>query len=157
MKYTLHMLLRIQINLACRRHWISLPMRIVAPIFLFPLASEKGLIAFFFTKLIFIPPPLSCRRRCCRRCRRRLPSFFFSKPGPPGGGGGLGLHARARDAPHQSTDKGRSALVLAKNCMGRGQQTTNGQTSRLLDGNGPVGRFGENLAYGRHRIALPMQ
>ena len=58
----------------------------------------------------------------------------------------LGLYARARDAPHQSTDKGRSASVHAKkNRMGRRQHTTknNGQTQQLLDRIGPVGRFGE--------------
>ena len=35
----------------------------------------------------------------------------------------LGLHAKVRDAPHQSTDKGRSAPVHAKNCTRRGQDT----------------------------------
>ena len=37
----------------------------------------------------------------------------------------LGLHARGRDAMHQSTDKGRSAPVHAKKtCMGRGHIQT---------------------------------
>ena len=42
-------------------------------------------------------------------------------------------YARARDTPHQSADKGRSAPVLPRknNCMGREQ--TNRQTSRLLE------------------------
>ena len=57
-----------------------------------------------------------------------------------------GTLPRARDAPHQSTGKGRSAPVggRKKNRMGRGHHTY-GRTSRLLYQIGPVGRFGENV------------
>ena len=42
---------------AYRRHRISWSMRIVAQIFLFLLASKKGLVAFFFATQKNLPPP----------------------------------------------------------------------------------------------------
>ena len=62
----------------------------------------------------------------------------------------LGLHARARDAPHQSTDEGRSAPVHGRKKIAWGGdriRTSDGRTSRLLDRIGPVGRFGENQTH----------
>ena len=57
----------------------------------------------------------------------------------------IGLTARARDAPHQSTDKGRSAQVHAKkNSHWEGTYT---RTLQLLDQIDPVGRFGEKYMY----------
>ena len=68
-------------------------MQIVAPIFLFPLAAKKGLIAFFFCKQKkyvyskYTGHPTQrcsrgCRRRRRRRCRRRrrLPMAFLATP-----------------------------------------------------------------------------
>ena len=61
----------------------------------------------------------------------------------------LGLHARVRNALHQSTDKGRSAPVHAKKLHGKGtnitQHTTQERTLQLLDQIGRVGRLRENL------------
>ena len=79
-------------NPAYWRHQISQSLQIVAPIFLFPLASKKELTAFF----------------CGGVCSIWNTSLF------------LGLNARARDAPHQSMGEGRSAPVHKKTCMGRG-------------------------------------
>ena len=51
------------------------------------------------------------------------------RSGPRSGRGGspiLGLHARSRDAPHQSTDKGRTAPVHAKKIHENGDRQTYG-------------------------------
>ena len=48
--------------------------------------------------------------------------------------------------------------TLKKIAWERGQtdRQTDRRTSRPLDRIGPVGQFGENPAYGRHRISRPM-
>ena len=62
-------------NPAYGRHQIYWPLRIVAPIFLFPLASKKGLIAIFCHQK-------KRRRRSCHRRRRRLQRDFLEEKKP---------------------------------------------------------------------------
>ena len=61
----------------------------------------------------------------------------------------LGLHARARDTTHQSTEEGPSAPVHGhKKLHGEGTRTyTDGQTLRLLEQIGLVGRFVEKTIH----------
>ena len=107
-------------NVAYGRHQIFWQMGLVAPIFLFLLAAKRGLKAFFFAKKNYPSPP-----RACVQCGQ--PPRIF------------GLHARARDAPHQATNKGCSAPVHTKQLHGKGTNTrTDIATTRSNRHSGPI-------------------